>query len=230
MMMVNSIELQNRGINLENGYNCLSKSELNQVLLELPTVALVLMKDYRLYLGGGFIRAILNNEEPKDVDLFFSDSYKFNFNDLSHLMESCGYSRLNTDNATTFKKPGNLDIQVITRWTYRNPCDMIDSFDYTIAQAGVYYNETYECFSSVVSLQYHEDVLNKKLRYTNVTREEEVAGSFLRMLKFLKKGYRIDDSSLASVVARASGSDPETVMNNIGKVKTRSSSSCSGVY
>lgn len=220
---------QERGFNREYGCHCLDKSELNEVLLELPTIALVLMKDYRLYLGGGFIRAILNKEEPKDIDLFMSH-HEVNMDNLSNLMSNYGYSKLSTDNAITFKRPCSLDIQIITRWTYRNPCDMIDSFDYTIAQAGVYYNEPYECFSSVVSPQYHEDVLNKRLRYTHVTREEEVAGSFLRMLKFLKNGYKTDDISLASVVARASGSEPETVMNNIGKVRTRSNSSCSGIY
>jgi hypothetical protein len=161
----------------------------------------------RSNLGGGFIRAIVAGESPSDIDLFVPDQYTadtladFFANSASPLKPVVHRSV----NAITIRGEGR-PIQIITRWKYSNPEDVIRSFDYTLSQA-VLWRDTFNGWQTLGSLDFEEDVINRRLVYTSPQREEEKAGSLIRLFKFYKRGYTPELGTVAAVCARAFATD-----------------------
>ena len=57
-------------------------------------------------------------------------------------------------------------------------------------------------YHSHISDSFYIDLAARRLVYTNPVREEEAGGSFMRVLKFIKRGYNIQPGSLGQVLAR----------------------------
>jgi len=129
---------------------------------------------------------------------------------------------IKTENAFTLLNIGRLPVQFIKRWTYTDPNLLINEFDFTIAQAVVYCIYDTEdterkkpIWKSICSDYFYCDLAAKRLRYTEPKRIEDVGGSLLRMLKFLRKGYRISPESLSKVFVRLlSGVRPDALRND----------------
>ena len=75
---------------------------------------------------------------------------------------------------------------------------------------------------SLVSPSFYPDLAAKRLVYTSPCRDEAPGGSFLRVRKFLSRGYNIQVLSLAGVLARIflavrdkSGVEPRAVIAGI---------------
>lgn len=164
--------------------------------------------DLRFYLGGGFIRAIVADEKPSDIDLFVPDQGTANA--LATFIAECSIeaSIHRSANAITIRGLGR-PIQIITRWTYTSASAIIDSFDYTLAQA-VLWKEGGE-WLTLVSAAFEEDVINRRLVYTRPIRDEEKAGSLVRLFKFYKRGYTPTLNTVADVCARAFADDSVSV-------------------
>jgi hypothetical protein len=94
----------------------------------------------------------------------------------------------------------------------------MESFDFTIAMAGFWWNPTGEeetyiensevktrpagRWDSICDEHFYEDLAAKRLRYTCPQRNEDAGGSMLRVLKFYQRGYRIPLDSLGAVISR----------------------------
>ena len=78
------------------------------------------------------------------------------------------------------------------------------SFDFTFACAALWWDAEKEEWDSLVHETFYEYLAEKKLVYLSPTREEDPAGSLIRVLKFNRLGYDIPTKSLAGVVARLS--------------------------
>lgn len=179
----------------------LSSSDLSLVVRRMP-------KDVRtalynnpgaLFVGGGFIRAVVANEEVNDID-FFGPSGA-----LRHVAEKFEQERkdvrkLVTKNAITIVTPGRSTLQFITRWAFDEPDDVVASFDFTVCQAVVWFDG--KVYRSVVGDRFYEDLAAKRLSYTSPVREEEAGGSMLRVIKYVKRGYRIQMGDLGQVIGR----------------------------
>jgi hypothetical protein len=189
----------------------------NRVIDALPkSIVRFLQSSGRgVVLAGGFIRAVEAGEKPKDIDLFLSGG-KFEAllpELVSELLREEGptFDILRTSNSVSIKRAGGITVQLIQRWVYARPEDVTPSFDYTIAQACIWYDLTMRAFDSDCADSFIQDVADKRLVYTSPVRDEAKAGSFLRMVKFLKMGYAIDRKNLAEVTARATGNTVEDV-------------------
>lgn len=203
----------------------LNNHDLERIRRMLPKEVRAVLKDHndRPFLAGGFIRSVIAGEEPADIDLFVSNKEAGNdlVENIRKLMldyraELRGrINVIKTDNAYTvlgLKYP----IQVIHRWTFDNPQKCIESFDFTIASAAVYWgNAVYgQCHSgpTVMTEQpqwrsccddsFYEDLAAKRLVYRNPVRNEDAGGSILRLLKFYRKGYTAPLKPVAEVIAR----------------------------
>ena len=163
-----------------------------------------------LMLAGGFIRATIAGEKPTDLDLFGRsvEQVKFAAKDLAIRRMGGGGGRLiETRNAITLLKPPRLPVQFILRWTYEKPEEVVASFDFTIAQAAIWWNWISEDrkegkWHSFASSSFYPDLAARRLVYTSPARNEDAGGSILRVRKFLERGYNIQAPSLAAVVAR----------------------------
>lgn len=179
----------------------LLKKDLHWILRRTPGKVIKALKSYpgRVFLAGGFIRACVSGEEVSDIDLFVPSKMEADL--LSQILLVKETKVFTSDNAITLKYPDNTPpIQIIHRWTYEKPEELIESFDFTIAKSVVWFDG--ENWQSLIHDTFYADLAAKRLTYTSPQRNEDAGGSMLRVLKFYQKGYRIPLDSLGAVMAR----------------------------
>lgn len=182
--------------------------DLHWILRRTPKVVIDLMENHRsVFLAGGFIRACVANEEASDVDLFAPDVERASL--YARVLAGSTGKIFKTQNAYTVRLPDvDLPIQIIHRWTYTKPEELIESFDFTVAKTvvwctGTRVEATHRArWASLAHDDFYADLAAKRLTYTKPQRNEDAGGSLLRVLKFYQKGYRIPLDSMANVVAR----------------------------
>jgi hypothetical protein len=179
-----------------------------------------LLKDNagKLFLAGGFVRATIAGEKVSDIDLFGVSK-----DDLLRIAKDLTLERkgrfFSTDNAITVLSPPRFAVQFITRWLFAVPEQLVTSFDFTVCQAAIWAEQldsTIENgeskkrykFHSLISDAFYPDLAARRLVYTFPVRDEDVGGSLLRVIKFVKKGYNVQAPTLAGVIAR--------VVSNLG--------------
>ena len=180
----------------------LKDKDIQKIVDQLPKGLIDLMVSEGVFLAGGAIRAIIAGEEVKDFDLFTDSKEKARqyAEIISEKFNNGDY--LETENAFTVKDDLDSipDIQFIHRWTFNNGWELISSFDYTISQAAIWF-ENGE-WKSAVAPSFYDDLKAKQLTYTAPDREEEPGGSLIRMRKFLRMGYDISSYDMAKVISR----------------------------
>jgi len=184
----------------------LTANDLRYVVQRLPRdIRDILSENHgKLFLGGGFIRATIAGEVPSDIDLFGPDA---DFLDaVASILASCreGSKVHKSKNAITLLTPDRLPVQFITRWTFENARDLVNSFDFTVCQAAIWRagNQSNSPWRSQVGDGFYVDLAGRRLVYTNPIREEEAGGSMLRVIKYVKRGYSIQVQSLGDVIGR----------------------------
>lgn len=172
-----------------------------------------------LFLAGGYIRACVANEPPSDIDLFTGSKDSGLAAAVAMVAGGKGLRMVETDNAFTvlgFSVP----VQFIHRWTFDDPAKCVESFDFTIARAAVWFNdekddERHAILQSCCDDRFYSDLAAKRLIYCAPVRNEDAGGSMLRVLKFYQRGYRIPLDSLGAVMARMfEGVDSERLNNS----------------
>ena len=167
----------------------------------LPAKARDLLKKHgpRIFLCGGYLRSIVSHERVSDLDLY---------GDSKDYLEACAKELAGdgkpyiTDNAFTVRtKP--MPTQFIHRWLFSNAAEAMLTFDFTIAQAAIWWNpEGDGKWHSICSNRFYTDIAAHRLVYTRPKRNEDAGGSILRVLKFYQRGYRIPLDSMGAVIAR----------------------------
>lgn len=186
--------------------------DVHWILRRLPKQVTSVLRAYpgRIFLAGGAIRACVANEDVADFDLFAPNA------ELAELvaLKLEGMRIWKSKNATTvwLKEPSTPPIQIIHRWTYDKPEELIESFDFTVAKAVLWFQAPALStdiqpaldagWRSLIHDDFYPDLAAKRLTYTKPQRNEDAGGSLLRVLKFYQKGYRIPLDSMAAVVAR----------------------------
>ena len=161
-----------------------------------------------MFLGGGFIREIVAGGEPVDIDIFTDTLARAQLaaDDLIKRRggEKSGTRKHVSKNAITVITPNRLPVQFITRWTFDKPYDLVRSFDFTVCQAALWRDgkATNAEWKTLTHRDFYRDLAGRNLVYTNPVREEEAGGSMLRVLKFVRRGYRIQVTSLGKVMTR----------------------------
>lgn len=179
--------------------NELHNNDLHYVVSHLPRDIRKLMEDSAVVLGGGFIRELIAGNKPNDIDLFGADTALLKLS--AQLLASQRQSRLiESANALTIATENRMPVQFITRWLFEKPEQVIESFDFTVCQAVVWFADG--SWHSAIGVDFYRDLAARRLTYTHPQRNEDAGGSLLRVRKFLARGYTIQVQSLAGVVAR----------------------------
>ncbi len=191
--------------------------DLQWVLRRAPRKVLELMKANpgTLMASGGFIRDCVNGDRVNDIDLFVSDKDQarvFAQTLAGHHSKGEPKPMHVTENAYTISRGLGLTTQVIHRWTFASPEALVDSFDFTIAKAAIWWERlpcgmdpavnTLGRWRSVCHDDFYADLAARRLVYVSPIRDEEPGGSVLRVLKFYQRGYRIPLDSLGAALAR----------------------------
>lgn len=198
----------------------LRPQDLQWVLQRIPQHVLHAIKDSkgRVFVAGGFIRSCIANEPPNDIDMFVSSKGEAKgLAELLALEFRRDYRRghrdqpryVETDNAFTISEGYKTPLQIIHRWTFKSPLECIESFDFTIARAAIWWDENKAVVDSIepgwrsaCDDDFYSDLAAKRLVYKAPVRDEDAGGSMLRVLKFYQRGYRIPLDSLGKVMAR----------------------------
>lgn len=151
-----------------------------------------------LFIGGGYLRAIIAKEPINDIDIFCSNPKETEL--AAHILCKDKSQIIKTDNAYTIKD--KIPLQLIHRWSFKNPKDVCDSFDFTICSAAIFFNFETKNWDSFCDERFYTDLAAKRLVYRSPQRNEDAGGSLLRVLKYYQRGYRIPLDSLGKVIAR----------------------------
>lgn len=194
----------------------LAAADMQRIVRSLPKDVVKALKDNpgKLFLAGGFIRARIAGEQVSDIDLWGADVTALGV--IAELFAAKrGVRAMKTDNAYTILAEGRSPVQFITRWVFDTPEKCVESFDFTIASAAIWYEkgQQYEYdeagseytqgkWCSYCSDTFYRDLASKSLVYTCPVRNEDAGGSMMRVQKFLHKGYSISPGNLAKVIAR----------------------------
>lgn len=198
----------------------LTHNDMQLVIGRIPSDIRTVMIHSPVFVAGGFIRAVIAGEQPNDIDLFGDDAVR-----LQAIAERLGAARggtfHKTKNAFTVLSPPRLPVQVITRWLYpmHDAERLLAEFDFTICQAAVWHH-AHHGWQSLRSDDFYSDLAARRLVYTFPKREEEEAGSLIRALRFVKRGYNIQPYSLAGVVTRLisiMNTDPRETITAMGE-------------
>jgi hypothetical protein len=173
----------------------LSRQDLQWCLRRTPTAVLKLLKDQsgRAFVGGGFVRACVANEPVSDIDLFTGSKGEAKiYAAILEAKAGDGGKVFETDNAYTVKGY-TVPVQIIHRWTYASPEELMRSFDFTVAMAGFWWGDAEDDYlsmespsgstrkpagwRSVCDNRFYEDLAARRLRYTAPVRHEDVGGA-----------------------------------------------------
>jgi len=178
----------------------LRKGDLRLIVTRLPKDVVTQIKEHGLLLGGGFIRATIAGEAPSDIDLFGESKNQLD-KVAKHLKEHRPGAYIHSSgNALTLVSLARMPIQFIHRWLFKSATECVESFDFTVAQAVVWYED--KEWHSTCHEDFYVDLAARRLTYCAPARNEDAGGSLLRVRKFLKRGYNIQAESLAKVLAR----------------------------
>jgi hypothetical protein len=153
----------------------------------------------KLVLGGGYVRSMVQGEKPNDLDLFThsADDAKAFAKELADGVKKKPYE---TGNALSVKLSPRHFVQYIHRWSFPTPEYLLESFDFTIACAAIWFDSGK--WRSLIDDEFYPDLAAKRLVYRSPQRNEDAGGSMLRVLKFYQRGFRIPIDSLGAVLAR----------------------------
>ncbi len=184
----------------------LTRTDLGFVVSRIPKDIRELVQNYpSLNIAGGFIRTTIAREKVSDIDLFGPDksTLKMAAQELALTRKGRTYE---TKNAITVLAYPRKPAQFITRWCFDSTEKLIESFDYTIAQAAIGMRIDGETGKHVwyglCSDEFYPDLAARRLVYTAPRRAEDAGGSMMRLRKFLQRGYTIQAPSMAAVIAR----------------------------
>lgn len=177
----------------------LNKHDLNWCVRKLPPSLRNAMKKNEIFVAGGFVRACITNEKINDIDIFMPT--KEMAEGMAEHLAKEKKRMIKTDNAITVKG-FNPILQFVTRWVYDEPIKVIDSFDFTVCQAGFWWDHYSQKWCSACTDGFYQDLSAKRLIYTAPVRHEDAGGSLLRVLKYYQRGYRITLDAYAGTIAR----------------------------
>lgn len=178
----------------------LTPNDLHFVVSRLPKDIVKLMKETKIIVAGGFIRETLSRGDVKDIDLFGASKDQLKSAAQSLALDRKG-RMFETQNAFTVLSPPRLAVQFITRWLFDEGKACIDSFDFTVCQACVWFGEDNK-WHSLIADNFYSDLACRRLVYTFPARDEDAGGSTMRMKKFLTRGYTVQAACIAGVMAR----------------------------
>lgn len=236
--------MEEMDLNPGASYVSLDKEDLERVVLTMPETIASRMRMYpQVVLAGGFIRATIAGERPADLDLFYPRTEKGDMRAREEAQNVLPWSELKgSDRAYTYTpnlrgqtpEEFGYPVQIIWRWEFPNAYTLMNSFDFTICKAGVWYDPDKKAWQGACHKQFYTDLAAKRIVYApSAVRPdtERNVVSIARIMKFVSRGYYVSPEQLALVVAdsyqclKSDPKDMEAVMTELREVLARSHTS-----
>ena len=158
------------------------------------------LKGLRYFIAGGVIRDILQNERYKDIDMYFP-SKKYGL-DVEKRLRDKGARVIVKNNYLCSLQ---LASEVIVQLIYGRPIESLNQFakefDFTVCCAAIDSHGTFVFHSS-----FFRDLKTKSLVLCNI---QSVMGTLERVIRFSKRGYKIDENQLLELALKINDEEPE---------------------
>lgn len=174
----------------------LDTRDLQASLELLPREIFGLLQIYanKVFLIGGLIRHAINREPINDIDLACRDPEAYaNVVAKLHRDGSSGKGRY----TYTFKHFRPL-VQLSHYHYYSSPSDVIGAADFSMAGCAVYHDGNQ--FRGLCHPSFYADLAAKRLTYLTPPKPDPY-GSLYRAIKMCRKGYSLDQNSLAGILS-----------------------------
>lgn len=163
------------------------------------------MEGHAGYIAGGVFKNVFQREAFKDIDIFFKNQEDFN-KALDLFTKNESFVKLyDNKNAICFKKKDKRVRVDLVKSDFKEPLDMIKSFDFTIAKFA-YFKEpetgTYKC---VYHPKFFEHLNLKRLVIDDTMRFP--VGTFERSYRYKGYGYGLCRESKAKIIQALQGAD-----------------------
>lgn len=192
-------------------YEELNPVDLDKVVMSLPSgVRSVLKKFSGLFLCGGYIQSIISNTTPGDIDIYATD-HNVLFKAAGVISNDRRYASSIGENARTYDpESGSPPIQLITAKYFPAPDKVLETFDFEVCRAAVWWGFSDENgpevrrprWNSQCSSVFYRDLASKRLSYTRADGWGNGASALARVLKYAAKGFTIEPDDLSLVVAK----------------------------
>lgn len=194
----------------------LSKEEVNKVVTEIPIEIFRFLEDHPgLAIGGGFVRSVLFDEKPVDLDLFMvrelvsepkfksAEDFVKAFDSSSTVgIENAYTQECDTWNAATYGATGLVPVQFVKRAVFRTVDEIADGgFDFTVCCAVIYFNPRTSTWEGRSHKDFFIDNWNKKLVYVQNRPDLHGSNNVARLAKYSRKGFDIDRKNTNLLVA-----------------------------
>jgi hypothetical protein len=199
----------------------LKPEDFAKVIDKVPSKVKVLMQKYpkELVLAGGFIRDLLVGDSPNDIDIFVNGNRGAAHAETlaKEFSELAGKPVQKSDCAFNVKDEYFTQFIHIVQWpdTFDTPYYTVCSFDFTMAQASMFFDQT-NGWDSYVTEGFYEDIADRKLRYCYPV---NIYGGKLspltRAFKFVARGWKIDNNEIAAIVSHYTNKDASAIKKDL---------------
>jgi len=180
----------------------LRSADLDACVLGLPVSVTSVLRDHpaELVVAGGFVRAVAAGESVSDVDVF-ATSRELAQEAAREMIRLEGERVRHHDSRRAYNvvPEGMAPVQFAWGWSFDHPGDLISSFDFTVAMAALWWERGE--WRGVADPRFYPHLEERRLHY--VGREgDDPRAELLRVLRYVRKGYRVEISSLGALVAQ----------------------------
>lgn len=174
-------------------------------------------------IAGGCFKNIFNNEPLKDIDIFFSNEKKaIGAFDVFRLDVDRYVPIYANDRVKSFRdKKNNLKIDLVMKYFYPNPQDLLSSFDFTITKFAMYNKKILEedgNFHYEPFITFHKNYF-EHLHLKRLVIDDKIpfpASTFERLIKYVSYGYMpCRDTKIALIEALRTLPADFTVSNSL---------------
>lgn len=156
--------------------------------------AVLRLNGSRAFVAGGFIRSVIAGDPINDVDIF-CESFEVARDVAMALAED--ESKLHQTSSAFTIRSLRPTTQVIKKWRGPTADKCIESFDFTIAKAAFWWDGEWV---GICHDDFYAHIGTRSLVYERPSESMDAGGSLLRLIKFSKLGYSVDQKSLADLV------------------------------
>jgi hypothetical protein len=173
----------------------------------LPPVLIEAMdkSPVQVLLAGGAVRDIVDGKNPRDFDLFVKNaSEAIGIMECIHAFCESSYRESawsQTSDCTLTAWVGNGSKEVIQAsygWCWNEPGDLLDQFDFTVAQAAIWL-EGADAVKGVVGENFERDLKNKRLELVHGIGSTTME----RIIRYYSKGFIPETIASLSQVSEA---------------------------
>lgn len=158
--------------------------------------------NFHCWIAGGSILSYIDNRPINDLDIYFKNEEE-RTNCLDYLLRNGAI--ITTDNIITTKVYYNNKTLDLIRVFFKTPQNCVDYFDLSICGIATDGDKVYKVYN------FYNDWRKKLLVWNNINGSPPL--QFIRMQKYLMRGYRMDDEETVKLLYRLQKSTEKEIMD-----------------